>query len=307
MTKHSVIIIGSGPAALGAAKSLERAKIDYIILERESYPGGIPVTCSHPSFGITVYKRPMTGAAFAKKLTKNLDFKKIKLNTTVLKIHNNGIIEARNSKGLIKYQADNIVLATGCRETHRHGRLTTGLRPEEIFTTGSLQRFVKSKQPLPFKNPLIVGTEIVGLSALMTCFSSSVKPAAMIEESNRIDTYMILKLLPMLKGVPVYYNAKISDIKGIEHVESVTVDIMGQKRIIKCDGIIFTGKFVAENTLVYGSDFKNFMENKILKVDKNGRTEQPNLWACGNMLHPGDRGDICYLEGVRLGNQIVDI
>ena len=65
--QYDVIIIGSGPSGLGIAKTLEKSKKSYLILERESYIGGIPITCEHLSFGLRTYAIPMTGKTYIKK------------------------------------------------------------------------------------------------------------------------------------------------------------------------------------------------------------------------------------------------
>ncbi len=303
---YDVIIIGSGPSALGIAVGLEKANKKYLILERESYIGGVPMTCDHHSFGLMTFARPMKGKTFIKKILKGLPLERFKINTSVLDINKEGKINARNTDGLITYKAKNIVLALGCRESQRHQRLVSGLRPKQIYTTGSIQRLIQANVKLDFKRPIIIGTEIVSYSALMSCFSKDVKPQAMIESSDNLKTFFALKLLNILKSVPIFYNAKITKIQNVDNVTSVEIQTSNQIKTIECDALIFTGKFIADNTLLYSSNLEKYISNDILQVDKEGgKIKDTNIWACGNILHPGLSGDSCFKEGKKLAKKII--
>lgn len=305
LQEYDVIIIGAGPTGLGVARSLEKANANYLILDRESYIGGIPITCKHLSFGLVTYKIPMTGTSFINRLKKKIDIDRVKLNTSVIEISEDGIIKARNTKGTTNYKAKHIVLATGCKESNRNSRLVSGLRPYQIFTTGSIQRLITDNQELPFKKPAIVGTEIVSLSAIVSCTEHGAKPVAMIEESNSFNSFPLLKILPVIKGIPIMYNSQIKNIKGVENVKYVKVDTKGTIKDVACDAVIFTGKFVAENNLVKNSFIAKYIKNGILKVDSKKRVDNLNIWSCGNMQHPGKSGDLCYKEGIALGKKIL--
>ena len=301
---YDVIIVGSGPSGLGVASGLEKIGKSYLVLERESYLGGIPITCDHHSFGLKRFKWPMRGKNFINKLLKKVDRSRCMVDTSVLKVDEDGTLHVRDTNGLNRYIAKNIVFATGCRESHRHTLLTSGLRPKQIYTTGSLQRLIEANVKLDFKKPVIIGTEIVGFSALMSCFSKSLKPVAMLEESTQISTHPIVKLFPTLTNTPIHFNAKINKINGVNDVESIEIITDEETKTIKCDALIFTGKFIAENTLALNSSLENYIENKIITVNKNGRVGDTNIWACGNVLHPGLSGDLCFSEGEELASSI---
>ena len=66
MTK--VLIIGAGPAGLGAAEVLAGAQVT--VVERQAQPGGIPRLCGHSAFGLREFHRLMGGQAYARRLVK---------------------------------------------------------------------------------------------------------------------------------------------------------------------------------------------------------------------------------------------
>ena len=52
-----------------------------------------------------------------------------------------------------------------------------GDRPLGVLTTGALQHIGASQELQPFRRPVIVGTELVSLSAALTCPHAGVRPA----------------------------------------------------------------------------------------------------------------------------------
>jgi hypothetical protein len=163
---------------------------------------------------------------------------------------------------------------------------------------------IEDKIDLDFKKPIIIGTEIVSFSALMSCFHHKLKVQAMIEPSNKLNTFFPLKLFPIITNIPIYYNSEIIEINGIDNVKSVTIKTNNNIKTIKCDALIFTGNFVSEHTLMLASDLESYIKNDKIKVDKIGKITT-NIWISGNILHPGLSGDLCYNEGKALARNIL--
>ena len=81
-------------------------------------------------------------------------------------------------------KARRVLIATGVRETPRSARLVGGSRPLGVLTTGALQNFVISSKKAPFTRPVIIGTELVSFSSLLTCRHAGITPLMMIEENS---------------------------------------------------------------------------------------------------------------------------
>jgi hypothetical protein len=87
--------------------------------------------------------------------------------------------------GLDRISAERVILATGLREAPRSARLIGGDRPWGVLTTGALQSFVYLERLRPFRRPVIVGTELVSFSAILTARKAGMQPVTMIEENGR--------------------------------------------------------------------------------------------------------------------------
>lgn len=303
---YEVIIIGAGPSGIAAATSLQTQGItDILLLDREIEAGGVPRHCQHPTFGSLVYKRAMNGNVFAEKILKSCKNIDILTQATVVAIYEDGVLDVSTSEGISSVKGKRVIIATGARETPRHPRLISGLRPLGILTVGALQQFVYLTKELPCKMPIIVGTDLVSFSALWTLRNAGVKCAAMIEENPRITAYKPLELFAKLLGVKIYKNTTIKSINGLERVKSITLNSDQSEAIdIQCDAIIFSGEFVGENTLIRNSHLQQKSNTGAPLVDQYGRCSDNVYYAIGNMTHPADMGDQCYLEGLKIGKNV---
>jgi NADPH-dependent 2,4-dienoyl-CoA reductase/sulfur reductase-like enzyme len=178
-----VIVIGSGPAGLAAATELRKLGASVVLLEREGVAGGIPRHCAHSPFGMREFGRILSGAAYTSRLTERavsagVD---IRLRHSVTAI-NGTTVDVASPDGIATLTARRVVIATGIRETSRAGRLVTGTRPLGILTTGALQDYVHLRHLAPFRRPVIVGSELVTMSAILTCRSGGISPLAIIED-----------------------------------------------------------------------------------------------------------------------------
>jgi flavin-dependent dehydrogenase len=70
MAEAEVIVIGGGPAGLGAATELARTGRHVLVLEREAEAGGIPRHCGHYPFGMREFHRVLRGPDYAAQLVK---------------------------------------------------------------------------------------------------------------------------------------------------------------------------------------------------------------------------------------------
>jgi thioredoxin reductase len=252
MEKHRVAIIGGGPSGLAFATRLRtRGITDVVVLEREQEAGGIPRHCGHWGFGFESHHRLMSGPKYVALLRKEAQGIDLRTGTAVLGFTASQVMRVQNAKGISEIAAEYIVLATGARETSRASRLIGGARLPQVMNTGTLQQLVYLKHMKPFARPVIIGGEWVSFSALMTCNHLGIRPAAMIAEEPRIDAPWFFSWGARLRyGVPVKTLTRLVAINGVSAVESVEVERRGERETIACDGVIISGKFVPEDSLL---------------------------------------------------------
>ena len=119
------------------------------------------------------------------------------------------------------------------------------------MNTGALQQHVYIYHNKPFERPVIIGSELVSFSALLTCRHLGIRPIAILEENQRISAQQPGGLIArFMFGVPVRTSTKLISIEGRKSVEAVEVERRGKRERIVCDGVIFTGLFRPETALI---------------------------------------------------------
>jgi thioredoxin reductase len=281
MESHDVIIVGGGPTGLSAARRLTDLGIrDVVVLEREAVAGGIPRHCGHLGFGWQSHRRLWSGPRFAAELRKSAKGLDVRTATTVTELGRDGHLRVQGSTGISEMKAKHVLIATGTRETPRSARLVGGARPQGVMNTGTLQQHVYIYHNKPFERPVIIGSELVSFSALLTCRHLGIRPIAMLEENPRISAQRPGDLIARFAfGVPVRTSTRLISIEGRKNVEAVDVERHNKRERIACDGVIFTGLFRPETALI-----------------PNGLPSE-NFSCAGNVLGPLKTSGECWLQG----------
>ena len=304
MEHHEIVIIGGGPAGLALALELHTLGLkDVVVLEREPEAGGVPRHCGHFGFGIDNKNRFLTGPKFAIKLRELAESLDIRTGTTVLEFTLRGTMRLHSASGISEMSATRIILATGTRESSRAARLIGGNRLSGVMNTGTFQQLVYIKHQKPFSNPVIIGSEWVSFSNLLTCRHAKIKPVCLITENANLDAPSYFGIGARLAfGVPTKRSTKLVSINGHEKVESVEVETNGHRETIACDGVIISGKFRSENVL-YSSGFIEQINTAPLTTESY-RSSKPNIYAVGNVLGHLETAGACMLQGRKLAAMI---
>ncbi|MGL5693101.1 MAG: NAD(P)/FAD-dependent oxidoreductase [Peptostreptococcaceae bacterium] len=306
--RYNVVVIGGGPAGLGAAVEAKRngAK-NVLILERDRELGGILNQCIHNGFGLHEFKEELTGPEYAQRFIKMVEEENIEymLNTMVLNINDNKTIEALGENGLINLEADAIVLAMGCRERTRGAIDVPGYRPAGVYTAGAAQRLSNMEGYMVGKEIVIYGSGDIGLimARRMTLEGAKVKA---VVELNHHSSGLNRNIVQCLHDydIPLKLSTSISYIHGKERVCGVTLTsvdenrnpIEGTEEFIECDTLLLSVGLIPENELSVDAGVTLDIKTSGPIVNNTMRTNIPGIFACGNVVHVHDLVDFVTKE-----------
>jgi thioredoxin reductase len=307
MTEPEVIVIGGGPAGLGAATTLARAGRRVLVLDREAEAGGIPRHCGHYPFGMREFSRVLRGPDYAARLVAAALAAGVTIRTraTVTALRPGGVVDITSDAGPETLAASAVLLATGVRESSRAARLIGGQKPGGVISTGALQGMVYLNRQRPFRQPVILGTELVAFSALLTCRHAGIRPLAMIEPGRRITARQPVQLLAGLVGVPIRLESDIALIHGRTRVEGVTLSSADGPKDLPADGVIVSGGFRPDAALLRGSHLAVDPASGGPVIDRWGRLSDSAYFAAGNLLRGVETAGWCWSEGRRTAAAIL--
>jgi NADPH-dependent 2,4-dienoyl-CoA reductase/sulfur reductase-like enzyme len=303
-----VAVIGSGPAGLAAAISAKKnGANNVLIIDRNSWLGGILPQCIHDGFGVEETGTSMTGSEYAElyiemAVSHNITFLK---ETMVLHFNKNREITAVNKNGLHKIRSKSIILAMGCREKTRWNAMIPGDRPSGIFTAGVAQSFINLYNIMIGKNVVVLGSGDVGLIMARRL------------KFEGVNVLGVVEIFPYASGlprnvvqclddydIPLYLNHTVTFIKGKDRLESVKIAqvddnikaIEGTEKEIKCDTLLLSLGLIPENELSkeVGIKLDSITGGPI--VNQDFETSLSGVFACGNCLQVYDTVDLLSVD-----------
>ena len=313
MVNYDIVVIGGGPAGLGAAIAAKQQGIDRVlVLERDIELGGILQQCIHNGFGIHIFNEELTGPEYAQRYIdmareENID---ILLDTMVISISPDRKIEAMNGDGVLDIQAKAIILAMGCREKTRGAIAIPGDRPAGVFTAGTAQRYINIDGYMVGKKVIILGAGDIGMIMARRIVLEGGETIAVLARGNVVKglTRNIVQCLDHY-GIPLLLNHNITKISGKERVESVTIAqtderkrvIPGTEKEYECDTVLLSVGLIPENELSRMAGVEIDRKTSGPFVNESMETSVPGIFACGNVVHVHDVVDFVTEESIRAG------
>jgi len=309
-----ILIIGAGPAGLAAAIAAKEAGVDnLLVLEREKQPGGILRQCIHNGFGLHRFKQELTGPEYAQRdidRARELGIE-ILCGATVLDVAPDRTVTwVSPEAGLNQVRAGAVILAMGCRERPRGALCTPGTRCAGIYSAGTAQRFVNLEGVMPGRRVVILGSGDIGLIMARRMTLQGAKVLACVElmpYSSGLNRNIVQCLQDY--DIPLYLSHTVTDIRGRERLEGVTISkvdenrkpIPGSEISFDCDTLLLSVGLIPENELSLSAGVRMSPATSGAVVDETFETSVPGVFACGNVLHVHDLVDYVSAESTRAG------
>lgn len=303
MVKHSIVIVGGGPAGMAAAiAAYDRGVTDTVIIDREEELGGILRQCIHNGFGLHKLGRELTGPEYADVYKKQVEERGIKVyhTTMVTNISPDLVVTAQSREGLMKIQAGAVVLAMGCRERSRGALSVAGTRPAGVYSAGTAQKLINCMGYTVGKKAVILGSGDIGLimARRLSLEGAKVEAVCEIMPYSGGLTRNIVQCLEDY-GIPLYLSHTVAEIHGTDRVEGVTIAQVDEnrrilpetKRYIPCDTLLLSVGLIPENELTRAAGIPMDPVTNGALVDENRQTQVPGIFACGNVLQVHDLVD----------------
>ncbi len=315
-TKHfSVVIIGAGPAGIGAALKLYKSGIKSIaIIERNDKVGGIPSVYKRKKCGVRTFMRwsrggyPVFGQNYAEWLEKQIikTDVEVKLESQVLEIDSKEkkLTFVNFKEGKVTLSADAIIMACGSREeTPAERKWIDGARPVKVFFTKQILNLVDRNNVLPMRKPLIIGSDIIAYAAAAKLKAAGSSDPVIVDNRPSPKAPFYERLYFRYWGNPKYrgFNVKSLEIIGTKFATGVNLN----GTHIDCDGIVISGELIPNSELALIGKLKVNIPSRIPVISKDYQLSESGWFAAGNILGGFHGAEWCFFSGKKVADSVL--
>ena len=263
------IIIGAGPAGMGAAVYSARSGLNTLLLD-ESVPGGLlnKISIVENYLG---YKS-VTGADLAVDMYNHVKHENVsfKLEKVVSIKEENEYKIVTTTKG--EYKTKGVIIAIG-RKPRK-----SGIPNEEMYAGKGISYCAICDAPLYKGKKIVVlggGDSAFEEAIYLGNFASSVT----IVVRNKISASDALVSEAKEKNIEVIIGKEAIDFLGDETLKQVKFN---DESTIDCDGVFIYYGYQADTAFM--KDLNITDEKGYIEVDNSMRTKEPFIYACGDII-----------------------
>lgn len=229
-----------------------------LLLERKPRLGGILNQCIHVGFGLKYFKREMTGTEYAALYKQKVYERDVEVKTSCLvhRITPQKEVGLVCAEGELTASAQNIVVATGCRERTREMLTVPGTRPAGIFTAGLAQEMINIYGVMPGESAVVIGSGDIGLIMARRMTLEGARVHAVLEIMDTLSGLIRNKVQCLDDfGIPLYLEHELLEIMGRDRVEAIRYrnNRTGEVKTLSCDTVLFSVGLIPERDLLIES------------------------------------------------------
>ncbi len=269
MKSYDVIVVGGGPAGLGAAIKAAEYGASCLLIDENGRPGGQLFKQIHKFFGSREHYAGYRGYEIGELLLRQAAELQvdIRLNTHVWGVFKGNIVTACGEKGqALSFHGKKVVLATGASE---NTLAFPGNGLPGVITAGAAQTFVNIHGVKPGNRAVVVGSGNVGLIVSYQMKQAGMDVPAIIEALGAVNGYEVHAAKVRRRGTSIHLRHTVVRALGENELEAVVIGGVDEQ----FRPLPGTEKTIAADTLC-------------LAVGLSPRVELAALAGCGLCYNP---------------------
>lgn len=294
MRVTDLLVVGAGPAGLGAAIEAARLGAKVLLVDENLKAGGQLYKQIHKFFGSGAHYAGTRGFQIADILLGQAEELGVEtwLDTRALGLLDDGTVAVLRKGKVEPVKAGKIILATGAKE---NALAFPGWTLPGVMTAGAAQTFSNVHGTLAGKRILMVGSGNVGLIVSYQLMQAGAEICALVEAAPQITGYLVHAGKIQRAGVPVYTGHTVVEARGTGEVEEAVIaqvderfqPIPGTERTLAVDTILLAVGLNPRTELAAMFRCQTTYEGAlggILPVhDGWMRSTNPDVYVCGDL------------------------
>ena len=307
-----VVIIGGGPAGIGAAVGLAKRGVGPVVLiERRAELGGTPMGYRKKPGGVPTFVewtrgRVVFGEELAGRMAKRLakTDTAIRLGTQVTKIDPaEKRLTLLGPDGVRELTADAVVLAAGAREqTPAEKGWLAGARTARVGFTRHVTGWLDRHGLLPARKPVVVGSDLIAYSAAAKLRAAGSDEPVMIDRRQSPSAGFFERLFFRRWTRPDWSGGVTA--AGMKGDRAATGVQSSDGKEWPGDGVMVCGELVPNSELALLGGLAVELPSRQLQLARGQAMSEPGWFAAGNVLGGFHGAQWCYFNGRRLAKRI---
>lgn len=294
MRQVDLLVVGAGPAGLGAAIEGARRGAKVLLVDENRTAGGQLYKQIHKFFGSGAHYAGARGYQIAELLLSQAAELGVEtlLDTRALGLMDDGSVSILHEGKLEAVYAGKVVLATGARE---NALAFPGWTLPGVMTAGAAQTFSNVHGTLVGRNILTVGSGNVGLIVSYQLMQAGAEIRALVEAAPRITGYLVHAGKLQRAGVPIRTAHTVVEARGDKRVEEAVIarvdegfrPIPGTEETIAVDTILLAVGLNPRTDLSAMFRCETAYEGGLGGLmpihDQYMRSSNPQVYVCGDL------------------------
>jgi len=292
--KYEALVIGGGPAGLGAAIELSRHGVKTLIVDEQEKLGGQLVKQTHKFFGSREHYAGVRGIHITDKLMEEMknEYIDIYTSSSVIAIYpGKNVVIYKNQNVLEEHYIPFIVIATGASENMI---LFENNDLPGVFGAGAVQTLMNQYGIFPGNRILMVGAGNIGLIVSYQLLQAGCNVSMVIEAGPKIGGYHVHASKIVRMGIPIRTGTTIVKAMGKDKVEGAVISkidknwkpVSGTEEELDVDTICLAVGLSPSYRLALQADCKTeFIKEfggEVPVVDKYQETSVPGIFIAGD-------------------------
>jgi NADPH-dependent 2,4-dienoyl-CoA reductase/sulfur reductase-like enzyme len=222
MRNYECVVIGAGPAGLGAAIEARKHGVRVLVVDENHLPGGQLFKQIHKFFGSKEHMAGTRGFIIGQKLLREAEELGVEvwLKTRAWGLFPENVVALVKDGVAVRIKADKIIIATGATE---NALAFAGCTLPGVITAGAAQTMINVNRVLPGKKILMVGTGNVGLIVSYQLMQAGADIVAIVEAGAKVGGYDVHANKIRKAGVPFYLSHTVIKAQGKDGVEKAII------------------------------------------------------------------------------------
>jgi thioredoxin reductase len=298
MLRKNIVVIGAGPAGLGAAIEAAGCGVkDILVIDLNMKAGGQLFKQIHKFFGSSAHRAGIRGTAIGEEMLEEAARLGVEiwLNSTALGIFEDNVVSIENKTDgipkIVNVKAEKIIIAAGASENAIRFK---GWTKPGVMGAGAAQTMINVNRVKPGKRIVMLGSGNVGLIVSYQLMQAGCNVVALIEAAPGVGGYGVHAAKISRAGVPIYTKHTIVEAKGEDRVEQVVIaevddkfqPIPGTEKTLDADTITLAAGLKPISDLVRLAEtdmvFNGVLGGWIPKHGRNMETSVSGIYVAGD-------------------------